>query len=375
MSEVFKFGGSTIKSAQALIEICEIIKNSKDLSYVVVSATFNTTNELEEIARQTLQSKCRANDLIDSLIFKHETLTKDLGLFDTCHPFFEIVKDELIQYTNAILDSLEISKEIMDSVYSLGERICSFLIATYLNEKLNFKCLHLDARQVIKTSNSFNEATPLFGIIKEKISSFEDERSGQVVITQGFIGKTLDGRTTTLGREGSDYTASIIAWAINASKLVIWKDVGEIKSWDPKFQSGAHTISNLSYSEANRLTEAGAKVLFHRTMNPIEEKKIPLEIRGIKNPSHLGTKISTTSFGKIFALVESPLQDKSIFSICGNGVFDNSKILSLIHEIESGSQELSILSYRFDLLSIEVNSHKRNYLLDLLIQVVDESFR
>lgn len=375
MSEVFKFGGSTIKNAQAFVDICNIISCSKDVSFIVVSATFNTTNELEEIAKSTLQSKCNALDLASTLIYKHEKLSEELNIHNFCENFFLEIKSELNSYIQLIHDQNNCSAQIMDSVYSLGERLCSFMIATYLQEIMKDDCMHLDAREIITTNNDYGEATPLFGFIEKNIQDFNTTRFNKKVVTQGFIGRSLSGQTTTLGREGSDYTSSIIAWATHASKLVIWKDVGEIKSWDPKFRTNAHTIDFLSYSEANSLTEAGAKVLFHRTMYPLQELKIPLEIRGIKNPNHLGTKISDKACNKLFALVELKKgEDKVSLSICGSSLLTNPKVFEVISIISGDLENFQIEVFKNNLITITSSLQKRNSLIEYLIELVDQSF-
>lgn len=372
---MFKFGGSTIKSAQALVDICNIIAKSKDVSYIVVSATFNTTNELEEIAKATLQSKCQANDLADTLVFKHEKLTSDLHIQNFCQNYFLEIKSEIKNYIQQIHEENDCTPQIMDSIYSVGERLCSFIVSVYLKEILKYDCLHLDAREIIITNNNFSEATPLFGFIKKNVEELNETRKNKSIVTQGFIGRAQSGKTTTLGREGSDYTSSIIAWATKASKLVIWKDVGEIKSWDPKFRTNAHSILNLSYSEANCLTEAGAKVLFHRTMYPLQESKIPLEIRGIKNPGHIGTKISEKGCDKIFALVEIKKdEDKVLLSICGSLMLANQKISEIIDMVSRDVENFQIEVYKNNLITITSSLQKRNSLLEYLIEVVDQSF-
>lgn len=370
MSEVFKFGGSTIKSASALEQIAQIILNSKNLAYVIVSATFNTTNELEEIAKAALQSECRANDLKNDLIEKHQKLIADLGLCQETAVRVEAFKDELNSYIKEIASKNEISKGIMDRVYSIGERYCSSILFQYLDKLSPNKFLHLDAREVITTNSSFGEATPLFGIIENKLKKYEQSRGMKTVITQGFIGQDQQKRTTILGREGSDYSASIFAWAIKASKIVIWKDVGGILSWDPKLKENPFPIKKLSFDEVNTLTYAGAKVLFHRTMYPLKERNIPLEIKGINAPEKIGTVISAESHGSLFGLVEvNDLNSQSLISLCGNNLIEN-KIIddALIESINQNEIEVDFFSN--NLLSVKTSLQKRSFVLNAFDKLI-----
>ncbi|EQC46586.1 amino acid kinase family protein [Bacteriovorax sp. Seq25_V] len=346
--------------------IADIIVNSLDLRFVVVSATYNSTNELEEIANAATKSTCHSKDLIASFLFKHESLARELEVLNFCQASFEQFKLEAINYCDQIHESLEVSSELMDALYSLGERFSSVILYSFLKEKLHHEVEHLDARNVITTNTRFRDATPLFGIIERNLTNLDKTK---VYITQGFIGKTIDGRTTTLGREGSDYTASILAWAIKATRLIIWKDVGGILSWDPKIHDGAYKLSEISYDEATLLTEAGAKVLFHRTMNPLKERSIPLEVKGVYAPTEHGSVISNKPHGKILGLVETKKQDYSLLSICGNKLISNASINQLIETEINNLHE-----YNDNLATFKINSQRRDSLLEKIVQIVTHSF-
>lgn len=374
MSIVYKFGGSTIRSADALRSISDIIINSKDLSYVVVSATFNTTNELEEIAKVSLQSVCRAKDHLDTLNLKHTKIAKELNCLTFCKDEFNKLFKEAAIYISQINDEMKLSDKMMDSVYSLGERYSSVLLYSYIKNVLNFNISHVDARELITTNADFKNATPLFGLLENKVLEHARSQSSVPVITQGFIGRSLNGETTTLGREGSDYTASILAWAIKASKIVIWKDVGGIMTWDPKLKSSPKLLHNISYDEAQILTECGAKVLFHRTMNPLRERNIPLEVKGIQNPELEGTIISKNKNGSILGIVEEDIgSNKVLIWLCGNDFLTNQNILNKIIQFKS-NQEIEIHNFSNQTIGLKVNKQiKASLVADLSELVFQES--
>jgi len=367
LSLVYKFGGSTIRSATALRMIADIIVNSLDLKFVVVSATYNSTNELEEIARASVKSLCNAKDLISSFLFKHEALAKELDVLSFCKDHFAQLRNEAEEYSKRINEDLEVRPILMDGLYSLGERFSSIILYSYIKNHLHHHYVdHLDAREVIVTNDRFRDATPLFGFIEKRVASLDPSK---VYITQGFIGKTLAGDTTTLGREGSDYTASILAWALRASRLVIWKDVGGILSWDPKIYDGAFKLKNISYDEATLLTENGAKVLFHRTMNPLKERSIPLEVKGVYSPHEHGSIISSASHGKILGVVEQKSIEYSKLSICGHDLIENQAIIELIKIEEAALDEFSN-----QVVAFKVNLQKRDDLLAQIVALVSLSF-
>jgi len=336
LRQVYKFGGSSIRSADALRSIASIIQSSKDLSVVVLSATYNTTNELETIAQAAVRSLDDTNELISDLIEKHTVLINELELESSIFNSLGHLESEVHQIVGNIQALGGLSLELMDSLYSIGER-CSSLILFHYLKKIDSKTNYvlLDAREVIVTNSFFGSATPLFYDISRRAKIFKND---SVYITQGFIGRDLSGKTTTLGREGSDYTAAILSWAIEADSLIIWKDVEGIYQCDPKIYSDVKILEKLSYEEAELLTDKGAKVLFPRTMAPLKEKGIDLVVKSTFLPEGNGTTIGDEAFNGNIGITARLIDERVIVSLLGSNIYeciDRESFLSSINDVIS----------------------------------------
>lgn len=319
MSLVYKFGGSSIRSAQALRTIADIICEEDNLSVTVLSATYNSTNELEEIAQSASKEHLQYELLIDNFFDKHIELVEELELSQHIHGHLDEIKNELSTLCLEVSTS-GLTAALLDSIYSIGERLSTRILHSYINELKKVPVEFLDARDFIITNDQFNQAKPLFYNIQEKFKKLDLSKK---YITQGFIGKTTCNQTTTLGREGSDYTAALISWAIRAEALVIWKDVEGIYQCDPKVFSKVDILKELSYEEAELLTEHGAKVLFPRTMNPLKERGIKLVVKSTFNPSGDGTTISQKGKNRIVGITTREIEDEVILSIVGHDFFSS----------------------------------------------------
>ncbi|MGI4992322.1 aspartate kinase [Halobacteriovorax sp. GFR7] len=275
MRSVYKFGGSSIKSAAAIKQIADLILACPNDALVVLSATYNSTNELESIYFNE-----DSTSLVEAFFEKHKVIVDELELSVDLSSF----KKELIGYL-----ALPKSSATLDSIYSIGERISTSILASYL-EQQGREIFHADARDYIVTNRNFNEAKVLF---KNTKANCKELNNYSLIITQGFIARTTDGQTSTLGREGSDYSAAIFAWALDdVQELVIWKDVKGVYGHDPKVLTNAPLIHNLSYRQTKLLTNKGAKILFHRTMNPLIEANLPLIVKSVFYPNEAGSCIS-----------------------------------------------------------------------------------
>lgn len=360
MSQVYKFGGSTIKSADALRSIANIVLNAKDLRVVVLSATYNSTNELEEIGSASKLSLIDSEELTQSFFDKHTVLCDDLEIGEEVKSFLIDLKAE----TNSISDKIhlngELSPLLMDSLYSIGERLSSYILFSYLkktsgNDSIEF----LDSRDHIITNSEFSLAVPIFFELDKMKEALSKDK---VYITQGFIGRDLKGNTTTLGREGSDYSASLFSWALSTDKLVIWKDVKGIYQADPKLLASAKILEKLSYEQAELLTEKGAKVLFPRTMQPLRERKIDLVVKSTFYPNESGTTISTSEHKGLIGITTRDHDDKVVISLLGENLFkviDEESLLSTLsakgisHSVyEYGENCFSVLVKKQDLKGV-----------------------
>jgi aspartate kinase len=293
---VSKFGGSSVRDAIAMLRCSQIIENDPLIKIVVISATQNTTNQLEFVAKaaQNGDEETLAN-VTNEIINKHVHIAKELFTSPKEMLALEELCGELKALGAIILKERHYSPKNMDQLYSIGEHMSSLLVADLLRLRIpNKKIILLDARKIIKTNSEFQKAEPQIDLIAEHtkneiLPSLYDQ---VIFVTQGFIGEDLQGNTTTLGREGSDYSAALFGEAINAKQVQIWTDVPGVASSDPRIVSDAEFIKTLSYDEATALATLGAKVLFPTTLAPTKRKNIPVFVGSSLHPSAGGTLIT-----------------------------------------------------------------------------------
>lgn len=296
--KVAKFGGSSVKDAEAMGRCADLVCEQEALAVVVVSATQNTTNELELIAGTAKEGQIeKALLLVDHLKARHCGICLDIDSNSEAIKEGELFLDEILKDAKALVlkisDSKEYTKKDMDALYCLGERMSSFLFSKLLQKKTKKKIILKDARKFIKTDSTFGAGVAqidqiLISAKKELIPELSED---VIVVTQGFIGSDHLGQTTTLGREGSDYSATLIGEAIGASEVQIWTDVEGVATFDPRLLSNTRFIPELSYEEASTLALLGAKVLYPKTLFPAKRAGIPVFVGSSKNPKALGTRI------------------------------------------------------------------------------------
>lgn len=293
---VAKFGGSSVKDAVAMLRCSQIIENNPLIKIVVISATQNTTNQLEFVARAAEKGDLETlNNVTTELVNKHLNIANDLFTSPKVLEELEELCGELKALGSEILEEHAYTPKTMDELYSLGERMSSLLISDLLRLRIPNKNIQfLDARKIIKTSSDFGSAEPQIDLIakntKTEILPYLNEDT--IFVTQGFIGADLLGNTTTLGREGSDYSAALFGEAINASLVQIWTDVPGVASSDPRLIENAQFIKELSYDEATALATLGAKVLFPTTLLPTKRQNIPVFVGSSLSPEKGGTLIT-----------------------------------------------------------------------------------
>lgn len=293
---VAKFGGSSVKDAVAMLRCSQIIENNPLIKIVVISATQNTTNQLEFVARAAEKGDLETlNNVTTELVNKHLNIANDLFTSPKVLEELEELCGELKALGSEILEEHAYTPKTMDELYSLGERMSSLLISDLLRLRIPNKNIQfIDARKIIKTSSDFGSAEPQIDLIakntKTEILPHLDEDT--IFVTQGFIGADLLGNTTTLGREGSDYSAALFGEAIDASLVQIWTDVPGVASSDPRLIENAQFIKELSYDEATALATLGAKVLFPTTLLPTKRQNIPVFVGSSLSPEKGGTLIT-----------------------------------------------------------------------------------
>lgn len=296
---VMKFGGTSVESKEAVQRVAGIVKRCEaQRPVVVVSAMGKTTNKLLQAANEAAAGRRdQALALIDELRAQH--LTHGLALAGA----YSAELDRYIRTHFEWLDELvkglavvgELSPRSTDAVASVGERLSS-LVVSYAFRAAGMASQHVDSRSVMITDDKFTHATPLlnetYPRLKEKVSPLAENA---VVVMGGFIGSTLDGHTTTLGRGGSDYSASIIGAGIDAEEIQIWTDVDGMLTADPRIVPGGHRVKSISFAEAAEMAYFGAKVLHPDTVHPAFEKDIPVVILNSRRPEIEGTRITSES--------------------------------------------------------------------------------
>lgn len=290
---VMKFGGSSLESAKAIQRVAAIVRDQAGRQpAVVVSAMGKTTDRLQTIARLCAEGNRRvAGRELTKLRQFHLTEAAYLAraaqavwLDNQICGLFE----ELEQVLREIDDSGSLTPRLSDAVLSFGERLSS-VIVTAAFRQAGIDAVHLDARTAIITDSRFTQAAPLLietnALLRRKVST------EQVTVMGGFIGATEDGVTTTLGRGGSDYTASIVGAALAVDEIQIWTDVDGMLTCDPRVVASAHCLRSISYAEAEQMAKAGARVLHPATVLPAVRQGIPIVIRNSRNPGATGTRI------------------------------------------------------------------------------------
>ena len=287
--KVFKFGGASIKDASSIKNILEIISNySNDNLLIVVSAIGKTTNAIEKVVENYFKNKSELKSSILEVLNFHIDICNEL--FPKNHLIFSDI-NSIFQKINTFINSNKSPSYsfVYDQLVSNGELISSKIIYNYMTFK-NIESSFIDARDCIKTDSNFRGGNVKWDLTNKKIKQmFNDSNTN---ITQGFIASDKNNFNVTLGREGSDYSAAIFAYALNAESLSIWKDVPGLLNADPKFFSNTKLLKHISYSETIELAFYGASIIHPKTLQPLQKKEIPLNVKSFKNPESNGTKIS-----------------------------------------------------------------------------------
>ena len=281
INRVFKFGGASVKDANAVRNLKKILENEdrSDLM-LVISAMGKTTNGIEKVLKEFRDADGHLPiSALKDLMEYHEKIMLELFDNNAKHPVFETVTNLFLDlYLNLQETGYDYDYQY-DQTISFGEMLSTTIISAYLNDNGIANKL-LDARQYIITDHTFRSANVDFDESRLRIQKLQEKHDGTMYITQGFIGSsTKPVVTTTLGREGSDYTGAIFANLLNAKELSVWKDVDGVRNADPKRFEHTEKIPHLSYSEATELTFYGATVLHPKTTKPLQNKNIPLKVR------------------------------------------------------------------------------------------------
>ncbi|MEJ5053555.1 aspartate kinase [Sphingobacterium sp. MYb382] len=296
--QVFKFGGASVKDADNIKNVTAIIASQpKAPLLVVVSATGKTTDQLEQVALQFVEETGKAFEALEKVKENHRQLLADL-FEDPAHPIFDEIANSFVEIEWILEEEPQDSYDYLyDQIVSLGELISSKILATYAAHT-GLAVKWVDARDYIFTDNTYREAIVDWDKTAEKIKrELPAVLENYIVVTQGFIGSTSENFSTTLGREGSDYSAAIFASGLDAQDLTIWKDVPGVLNADPKWFDRTELIPELSYTDAIELTYYGATVIHPKTIKPLQNKNIALNVRSFLNPEATGTVIHALNQG------------------------------------------------------------------------------
>ena len=345
--KVFKFGGASVKDAPAIRNLKEILlKFKEDRLVVVISAMGKTTNFLEKVLDSYRNCPENIGNLLAELKNQHVATTKQLFISpERClHSISELFSQLEDQLNQPISDNYDYD---YDRIVSFGELLSTTIISHFLNSE-GVKTEWVDARRIVRTDNTYREGhidwNTTEKLVQTKFQDFQNT-DNKVFLTQGFIAGTAENQTTTLGREGSDFSAAILAYSLDAESVTVWKDVPGVLNADPKRFPDAVKLDTLTYYETVELAYYGASVIHPKTLRPLHQKNIPLYVKSFFDPMLSGTKITNKA------------EDSKLPSII---VKDNQLLLSIsprdfsIVGVDSLSEILAILSqYRVKINMIQ----------------------
>lgn len=298
--KVFKFGGASVKDASAVRNVYNILSQYANRELMVVfSAMGKTTNTLEKVADAWIKGSETTRELLQRVFDFHLKVAEELNLHYSGLPI-------RMQQLSEIIDGIppQDYDEGYDKVVSFGELISTELISRFLDSK-GFHHTLIDCRNLIKTDNTYRSAgvnwiethNRISSVILKSVSTLESHKmpgdaGSSIYITQGFIGSSIDDKPVTLGREGSDFSAAIFAWALDAEEVIIWKDVPGVLNADPRYFPDTVKLESMSFRDAIELAYYGASVIHPKTIQPLKSKFIPLKVKSFYHPNEEGTLIN-----------------------------------------------------------------------------------
>ncbi len=290
--KIFKFGGASVKNAESIKNLADIIKQHNEPLVIVVSAMGKTTNALEDIVRLYFdQDNCVFDKLEEMEEYHLSLLTK---LFPEGHEIFLLFDTIIQQLKNKLIEEPSLTYNFeYDQIVSYGELMSTRIIEAYLSYR-GISSSWIDIRKSLKTDATYREAKVNFELSESLVKKAFNEEN--VFVTQGFIGSTPNNLTTTLGREGSDYTAALLAFFLDAESVTVWKDVPGVLNADPKWFDDTVKIDSLKYADAIELAFYGASVIHPKTIQPLKQKNIPLHVKSFINPEMEGTSIGNVEY-------------------------------------------------------------------------------
>ena len=374
---VFKFGGASVNSVEAIRNVAEIVRNYLDKPLVVVvSAMGKTTNLLERVVPGVPKSETERRELIAQSSDYHLSIARQLFGNDS-NPTIDRLQELFCQLEKRSSMLPGVYNYDYDQVVSYGELLSTTLIAGYLNS-LSIDTMWVDVREVIRTNENYREGIVDFEAsrcrARDIIGSMIDARQCRVVVTQGFIAGTDKGTTTTLGCEGSDYSASVLSYCLDAESMTIWKNVPGFLNADPKFFSNTIKINKIPFNEAIELAYYGASVIHPKTVKPIQNKGIKLNIKSFVAPMADGSVIGPFESIEPLTPLYIVKNDQTLISILPKDFSfiaeDNLQTIFAVlarHNVRVNMMQNSALSFSFCIDNNEI-------LLDAIRKSLHEAF-
>lgn len=357
---VFKFGGASVKDSNSIENVVEILKShSSEKLLIVVSAMGKTTNKLENVVALR-KDKAAWQEKLSEVKEAHYSVVQNL--FGEDEMLAGILNDLFVEIEWAIEEQHENFDFVYDQVVGVGELVSTRILWHALN-KNGIPCQWIDARDVIKTDEVYRESWVLWEETMKNIQTkvLPEFEAHKFVITQGFIGSTTENYTTTLGREGSDYTGAIFSFGLDAVDMSIWKDVPGVLTGDPKKFANVIKLNKLSYREAIEMTYFGAKVIHPKTIKPLQNKNIPLFVRSFLQPEEEGTFVSS-DVEDHYPPIVSIQEDQTLVHI-------STKDYSFVAE-----HHMSLLFQELDKLRLKVNM-MQNTAISFALCITDKENR
>ena len=288
--KVHKFGGASVKDAAGIRNLYDIVSGERNNLVVVVSAFGKTTNALEEIHIAWRTGDACFKEKYDAAAGYHLSVSDEL--FGQGSEFSASLSGTFVSFYSKLLNIAPSDFDHdYDMIVSMGEVWSTLIVEAYLRMR-GLKTRWCDIRKLLRTDNRHREAGIIWEASRAAVTETLTFNDADIYVTQGFIGATASGEVTTLGREGSDYTAAVLANMLDAREVVVWKDVPGIMNADPDWMPSAVRLEHLSYNEAVEMSFSGAKVIHPKTIKPLHNKKIPMHVRSFIDPEAGGTVIS-----------------------------------------------------------------------------------
>jgi aspartate kinase len=331
---IAKFGGTSIKDRNAFERVAEIIAAKRDNALIVVVSAMSGVTDALIASFQSASNRCSGGSIatLDEHFERHREVGQSLSAarFERLKEWIETSRSEIAQLLDRAAFNPTPNLQIYDAVASHGEQLAANLLTLVLEEH-GLAAEYVDARRVVITSDNHTDAEPLFAKLKQRAIAelLPLLAKGRIPVLGGFIGATIDGVTTTMGRGSSDFSATLIGAALHAREIEIWTDVDGVQTADPRLVQSTRTVPHISYGEAMQLAQLGARVMHARMIEPVVADRIPIRILNSYAPQQPGTLISaepSNSNAAVKAIAHKIAGESAIVGCVGHGLKINFRV-------------------------------------------------